>query len=200
MLNYTGLSPQDMQDRLANVIERNSTTTVNDIEHIEAQSYHGIAVVKIFFQPGANVFGAHGAGRRHCTAGHLADMPPGTTPPYMLALQRRRRADSADRPEQQDALGAAAAGFGRRILSARGSRMCRESTIPRPYGGKNRLITVDLDPQKLLQRDISGADVVSAVNSQNLVLPQGTAKIGDREYDVALNSSAKTVDELTMFP
>src|SRR5262249_23263151 len=72
--------------------------------------------------------------------------------------------------------------------------------LPGVYGGKNRLITVDLNPQKLLERSISGADVVNSVNAQNLVVPQGTAKIGSREYDIALNSSAKTVDELNDVP
>ncbi len=73
-------------------------------------------------------------------------------------------------------------------------------TIPNPYGGKTRLISVDLYPQKLLQRGISGSEVVGAVNAQNLVLPQGTTKIGDREYDVELNSSPKNVDELNDVP
>jgi multidrug efflux pump subunit AcrB len=72
--------------------------------------------------------------------------------------------------------------------------------LPGPYGGKNRLVSVDLDPQKLLQRSISGAEVINAVNAQNLVQPQGTAKIGDREYDITLNSSAKTVEELNDIP
>jgi multidrug efflux pump subunit AcrB len=126
-------------------------------------------------------------------------MPPGTVPPFMIAysaadvpiLQLGLSSKTLSELQLQDI----AANFLRVQLAT-----VQGAELPGPYGGKNRLVTVDLDPQKLLQRSISGAQVVTAVNAQNLVVPQGTAKIGSREYDVALNSSAKTVAELNDVP
>jgi multidrug efflux pump subunit AcrB len=198
LLNYSGLAPQDMQDRLATVLERNLTTTVNDIEHMEAQSYHGLSIIKVFFQPGTDPF----AGMAQISASSqsaVRNMPPGTVPPFMIAYS------AADVPILQ--LGLSSKTLSELQLQDLASNFLRTqlatvqgAELPGAYGGKNRLITVDLDPQKLLQRSISGAAVVSAVNAQNLVVPQGTAKIGSREYDVALNSSAKTVAELNDVP
>ena len=198
IMNYSGLAPQDMQDRLATVLERNLTTTVNDIEHMEAQSYHGISIIKIFFQPGTDPF----AGMAQISASSqsaVRNMPPGTVPPFMIAYS------AADVPILQ--LGLSSKTLSELQLQDLASNFLRNSLatvqgaeLPGAYGGKSRLVTVDLDPQKLLQRSISGADVVAAVNAQNLVVPQGTAKIGSREYDIALNSSAKTVAELNDLP
>ncbi len=198
VLNYTGLSPQDMQDRLTSVMERGMTNNVDNIEHMEAQSYHGIAVIKVFLQPKADTFAAI-AEISSVAAGAVRGMPPGTTPPFMLAYS------AADVPILQ--IGLSSKSLSEQQLTDLGVNFLRPRLItiegaelPAPYGGKNRLVTVDLDPQKLLQRGISGADVVNSVNAQNLVQPQGTAKIGDREYDIALNSSAKTIDELNDMP
>ena len=198
VIQYTGLPPQDMQDRLASVLERGMTQTVDDIEHIEAQSYHGISVIKVFLQPKANVNSAI-AQIASLAGGSVRAMPPGTTPPFMLAYS------AADVPILQ--IGLSSQSLSEQQLTDLGVNFLRprlttiEGTeLPSPYGGKNRLVTVDLDPQKLLQRGISGADVVTAVNAQNLVQPQGTAKIGEREYDIELNSSAKTIDELNDMP
>src|SRR5579862_160448 len=198
LMNYTGLGPQDMQDRLATVLERNLTTTVNDIEHMEAQSYHGLAIIKVFFQPGTDAF----AGMAQISASSqsaVRNMPPGTVPPFMIAYS------AADVPILQ--LGLSSKTLSELQLQDIATNFLRTqlatvqgAELPAAYGGKNRLITVDLDPQKLLQRSISGAQVVTAVNAQNLVVPQGTAKIGGREYDIALNSSAKTVEELNDVP
>ncbi len=198
ILNYGGLSPQDMQDRLATPLERSITTTVNDIEHIEEQSYHGISIVKVFFQPGANSFA--GIAQINASASSaVRGMPPGTVPPFIIAysaadvpvLQIGLSSDTLSEQQLQDL----ASNFIRTQLAT-----VQGAELPAAYGGKNRLISVDLDPQKLLQRGISGSEVVNAVNAQNLVEPQGTAKIGDREYDIALNSSPKTVDELNDVP
>jgi multidrug efflux pump subunit AcrB len=198
VLNYTGLSPQDMQDRLSSVMERGMTNNVDNIEHMEAQSYHGIAVIKVFLQPKADTFAAI-AEISSVAAGAVRGMPPGTTPPFMLSYS------AADVPILQ--IGLSSKSLSEQQLTDLGVNFLRPRLItiegaelPAPYGGKNRLVTVDLDPQKLLQRGISGADVVNSVNAQNLVQPQGTAKIGDREYDIALNSSAKTIDELNDMP
>ena len=198
ILNYTGLSPQDMQDRLASVLERGLTTTVNDVEHLEATSYHGIAVVKVFLQPKANAIGDI-AQISAIAASAIRNMPPGTTPPYMIAYS------AADVPILQ--IGVSSKTLNDQQVNDLASNFLRPplttidgAELPGVYGGKSRLVSVDLDPQRLLQRGISGADVVNAVNTQNVIQPQGTAKIGDREYDIELNSSTKTVDELNDVP
>ncbi len=198
VVQYTGLSPQDMQDRLASGLERGLTSVVSDIEHIEAQSYHGVAVIKVFFQPGSDVY----AGMAQMAAFSQAavrQMPPGATPPSMIAYS------AADVPVLQ--VGMSSKTLSEQQVFDLASNFLRVhlsniegAELPAPYGGKSRLVAVDLDPQALLQRGLSGTDVVNAVNSQNLVIPQGTAKIGDREYDIALNSSAKTIAELNDVP
>src|SRR5579862_1076999 len=198
IMGYSGLSPQDMQDRLTTILERNLTTTVGDIEHMEAQSYHGISVIKVFFQPGSDAF-AGMAQIASASQAAIRNMPPGTVPPLTIAYS------AADVPILQ--LGLSSKTLSELQLQDIASNFLRTqlatvqgAELPGAYGGKNRLITVDLDPQKLLQRSISGAAVVNAVNAQNLVVPQGTAKIGSREYDIELNSSAKTVAELNDVP
>lgn len=198
VLQYTGLSPEDMQDRLASGLERQLTTVVSDIEHMEAQSYHGVSIIKVFFQPGTDVFGGM-AQIASSTQSAVRQMPPGATPPFMIAYS------AADVPVLQIGMSSKtlseqqvfdlAVNFLRiRLANVEGAE------LPAPYGGKNRLVTVDLDPQRLMQRGLSGSDVVNAVNSQNLVVPEGTTKIGDREYDVALNSSAKNIADLNDVP
>ncbi len=197
-LNYTGLSPQDMQNRLTTPFERGASTTVTDIEHIESTSYHNIAVVKMFFQPSVQLEGAI-AQVTSAAQPAIRGMPPGTTPPGVFAfnassvpvLQISLSSKTLSEQQLQDL----ATNFIRTGLAT-----IEGVAIPGPYGGKSRLITVDLDPQKLQQRGISGSDIVTAINSQNLVIPQGTAKIGEREYDVALNSSPKSIPELNDLP
>src|SRR5579862_111075 len=198
IMNYGGLAPQDMQNRLGNVLQRTFTITVSDIEHMEAQSYHGISIIKVFFQPGTDVF-AGMAQIASSSQSAVRGMPPGTVPPFMIAYS------AADVPILQ--LGLSSKTLSELQLQDIASNFLRTqlatvqgAELPAAYGGKTRLVTVDLDPQKLLQRSISGAQVVTAVNAQNLVVPQGTAKIGSREYDIALNSSAKTVAELNDVP
>src|SRR5580704_10250131 len=157
IMNYSGLNPQDMQNRLANVLQRGFTITVNDIEHMEAQSYHGISVVKIFFQPGSDVF-AGMAQISSSSQSAVRGMPPGTVPPFMIAYS------AADVPILQ--IGLSSKTLSEQQLQDLASNFLRTqlatvqgAAVPGPYGGKNRLITVDLDPQKLLQRSISGAEV-----------------------------------------
>jgi multidrug efflux pump subunit AcrB len=198
VLSYTGLSPQDMQDRLASVMQRNMTNTVEDVDHYESQSYHGISVVKVFLQPKANLYGDIAEVSSVSTSA-IRGMPVGTTPPFMLPY------DAADVPILQIGLSSKSLSEQQLTDVAQNFLRPRLTTIPGielpgPYGGRQRMVAVDLDPQKLLQRGISGADVVTAVNAQNVVQPQGTAKIGDREYDIELNGAAKTVDELNDVP
>jgi multidrug efflux pump subunit AcrB len=195
---YTGLSPQEIERRMITNYERGVTTTVNDIEHIESQSYFGLGVVKVFFQQGADINGAVA----QCTAiaqANLRSMPPGTTPPLVIAYT------ASSVPILQ--LGLSSPTLSEGQLFDLGVNFLRVqladvegAAIPYPYGGKQRQVSVDLDPQALLSRGISGADVVNAVSAQNLILPQGTIKLGPKEYDVALNSSPVLVSELNDLP
>lgn len=196
--SYTGLPPEEIQHRIVTVFERAATTTVNDIEHMESQSYNGVGVIKIFFQPTAKIAAAvaevNGIGQTL-----LHQLPPGITPPNIITYSASSvpvlllGLGSKTLSEQQ--LNDLATNFIRTQLAT-----IEGASIPLPYGGKVREVTVDLNPQALLANSISGADVVNALNMQNLILPQGTVKIGDREYNVGLNSSSQTIAELNNFP
>jgi len=196
--NYSGLSPQEMAERITGNFERSATTTVNDIEHIESQSITGLAIIKIFFQPRVKVEGAV-AQVTAISQTILRQMPPGATPPLVIAY------NASSVPILQ--LGLSSNSLAEQQLFDIGTNLIRMqlatiegASIPWPYGGKFRQVAVDLDPKTLLEQGISGADVVNAITAQNLVLPQGTAKIGDREYNVELNSTAKTIEELNDLP
>jgi multidrug efflux pump subunit AcrB len=196
--SYTGLSPEEMERRLVTLYERGVTTTVNDVEHIESQSYYGIGVVKIFFQQNADINGAV-AQATAIAQPMLRMMPPGTTPPLVIAYT------ASSVPILQ--LGLSSASLSEGQLYDLGGNFIRVqladiegAAIPFPFGGKQRQVSVDLDPRSMLARGISGAEVVSAVSAQNLILPQGTIKLGPREYDVALNSSPAQVAELNDLP
>ncbi|MGA8149830.1 MAG: efflux RND transporter permease subunit [Terriglobales bacterium] len=195
---YTGLAPEEMERRMVTPFERSVTTTVNDVEHIESQSYYGIGVVKVFFQQNADLNGAVAQVTAIAQA-NLRSMPPGTTPPLVIAYT------ASSVPILQLGLNSPSLSEGQ--LFDLGVNFVRiqladieGAAIPYPYGGKQRQVSVDLDPRALVARGISGADVVNAVTAQNLILPQGTIKLGPREYDVALNSSPKQVAELNDLP
>ena len=196
--HYSGLSPEEMSRRITFPFERISTITVNDVEHIESQSLYGTSIIKIFFQPNVKIESAI-AQVTSSAQTILRGMPPGTTAPLVITY------NASSVPILQ--LGLSSTTLAEQQLNDLGMNFIRTQLatiegagIPYPYGGKQRQIDVDLDPQKLLERNISGADVVTAVNAQNLVMPQGTAKIGDREYDIELNSSPKSVEELNDLP
>ncbi len=196
--NYAGLAPQEMADRLTGNSERAATTTVNDIQHIESTSLNGIAIIKLFFQPNVRIEGAVAQVTAICQT-ILRQAPPGTTPPLVIAY------NASSVPILQLGLGSAT--LSEQQLFDLGTNFIRTqlvtvpgAAVPWPYGGKQRQIDVDLDPQALFEKGISGSEVVSAISSQNLVLPQGTSKIGDREYDVELNSSPKQIAELNDLP
>ena len=195
---YTGLAPEEMEKRLVTLCERGVTTTVNDVEHIESQSYYGIGIVKIFFQQNADINGAVAQVTAIAQA-MLKQMPPGTTPPLVIAYT------ASSVPILQ--LGLSSPSLSEGQLFDLGTNFIRiqladieGAAVPFPYGGKQRQVSVDLDPHSLLARGISGAEVVSAVSAQNLILPQGTIKLGPREYDVALNSSPAKVADLNDLP
>jgi len=196
--NYTGLSPQDMGNRITTVSERGLTTLVNDIEHIESQSLNGIAVVKIFFQPTANIQTAL-AQVTTISQTIIRQLPPGTTPPLIIQYSASTvpilqiGLSSRSLPEQQ--LNDIALNFLRtQLITVPGA------AIPYPYGGKQRVVSVDLDTPALQAKYLTPVDVVNAITSQNLILPSGTAKIGPLEYQVELNASPLTVAELNDIP
>ncbi|NUA28116.1 efflux RND transporter permease subunit [Cupriavidus basilensis] len=195
---YNGLSAEDMARRIVTGYERSLTNSVDDIEHIESQSLAGVAVIKIFFHPGADINRAI-AETSSGAQSMLRNMPPGTTPPLILSYSAStvpilRLALASDQlPEQQ--LYDLGNNFIRTQLAT-----VQGASVPLPYGGKVRQVMVDLDTRALQARGLAPLDVVNAINAQNLVLPGGTAKIGALEYRVDLNGSTATVAGLNKLP
>ena len=196
--SYTGLTPNDMEKRMVTVTERAMTTTVNDIEHIESQSYNGVAIIKVFFQPNVETASALAEINSICQT-LLRALPPGTTPPFLIKY------DASSVPVLQ--LGLSGQGLSEQQLYDLGLNFIRTqlatvqgASIPLPFGGKQRQIMVDLDPDQLYARHLSPQDISAALNQQNLILPTGTAKIGSREYQVAINSSPTTVAAMNDLP
>src|SRR2546423_11662023 len=195
---YPGMSPAEMEGRMVRQFEGFLTTTVNDIEHIESQSLNGVAVIRIYFQPGAKIEEAEA---QVTATGQAAVriIPPGTNPPLILRYSAstvpilQLSMGSNTLPEQQ--LFDISANFLRTELAT-----VQGAMIPWPYGGKQRFIVVDLEPDKLFGYGLSAADVSQAINLQNLILPSGTAKIGTQEYYVRLNSSPEVVDAINDLP
>jgi CzcA family heavy metal efflux pump len=196
--SFQGLPPDEMEKRIVTVSERAMTTTVNDIEHIESQSYNGVAVIKVYFQPTAKVELAISQ-ITSIMQTILRILPPGTTPPLILKY------DASSVPILQ--LSLSGEGMTEAQLYDLGTNFIRTqlatvqgASIPLPYGGKQRQIMVDIDPNLLYAKHLSATDVSNAMNAQNLILPAGTAKVGDREYEVKLNSSPDTVDGMNNLP
>jgi len=195
---YTGLSPEDMSNRIIYGFERSITTTVNDIEHIESQSLTGISIVKVFFQPNADVTAAM-AEITAVAQTSLRSSPPGTTPPYLFAY------NASTVPILQ--VGLSGPGLSEQQLFDTGTSFIRPglvtvhgAVLPNAYGGKQRQIEVDLNTSELQSKGLSASDVVNAISLQNLILPGGTAKIGPFEYQVDLNESPQKVSELNDLP
>ncbi|HEV2227340.1 MAG TPA: efflux RND transporter permease subunit [Steroidobacteraceae bacterium] len=195
---YSGLSPDEMATRLVLGSERNAQTTVNDVAHTESQSLSGTAVVKYFFQPRAREEMSF-AQITGVSQTALRQAPPGTTPPFILAynassvpvLQLALSSPSLSEAELFD--------LGNNIIRT-GLATVYGASMPWPYGGLQRQVQVDLDPDALRAQGLSGNDVTNAIADQNLILPAGTEKIGDREYFVAVNASPQTIDELNNLP
>jgi CzcA family heavy metal efflux pump len=196
--NYTGLAPEDMANRIITLQERNLTTTVNDIEHLESQSLNGVAVIKVFFHPGANISTAIAqiAGQSQT---QLKQLPLGTTPPLIITYSAssvpilQLALSSPTQSEQQ--LNDLGLNFIRPQLTS-----VPGVAIPYPYGGKQRQVQVDLNTAELQARGLSPLDVVNAISVQNLILPSGTAKIGNFEYNVNMNGSPTSIKELNDLP
>ena len=196
--SYPGISPDEMEKRIVTPSERAMTTTVNDIEHIESQSYNGVAVIKVFFQPKAKVELAL-AQVTAIVQTILRILPPGIFPPNILKY------DASSVPILQ--IGLSSSQLTEAQLYDYGQNFVRTqlatiegAAIPLPYGGKTRQIMVDLNPAALFAKQLSATDVSNALNLQNLILPAGTARIGRREYLVRVNSSPLIVDALNDMP
>ncbi|MDF5726863.1 MAG: efflux RND transporter permease subunit [Rhizonema sp. PD38] len=195
---YTGTTPEEMAERIVTISERSITTTVGDIEHIESQSLNGVSVVKVFFQPNANIASAV-AQVTSVSQTILRPLPPGITPPFIVQYNAssvpiiQMSVSSDTLPEQ--ALSDYATNFVRtRLATVQGA------SIPLPFGGKARQIMVDIDPQAMLAKGVSAQDVTNAVSAQNLILPAGDAKIGSRDYGVRINNSPDIVVALNDLP
>ncbi|OBU86406.1 efflux RND transporter permease subunit [Chromobacterium subtsugae] len=195
---YGGLPPQQMADRITQIHERVLTTTVNDIEHIESQSLSGIAIIKIFFQPGVNIQTAI-AQVVAVSQAVVKQMPPGATAPLIIKYTASsvpviQLGLSSKTLSEQDVFDTAVNTLRPQLVTIPGV------AITYPYGGKVRLLSVDLDTRAIAAKGLTPADVVNAVNAQNLALPSGTAKIGGTEYDVALNGSPDSIAGLNNIP
>ena len=195
---YNGLSPEEMSNRIVFNYERFLTTTVNDIEHVESQSWSGRAIVKIFFHPGVNIGNAV-AQITATSQTAVRSLPPGTQPPLVIQY------NASSVPILQLAL--SGEGLSEQQLGDLGLNFLRTGlvtvpgiAIPYPYGGKQRQVEIDLNPSELQSKGLSAVDVVNAVNVQNLILPAGTAKIGSYEYQVDMNGAPQTIQELNDLP
>ena len=195
---YTGLDAKQMEQRIVYLHERALTVTVNNIEHIESTSYNGIGVIKVFLQPKASVDSAV-AQITAVAQTVLRQMPPGMTPPLIIQYNAStvpilQYGFSSPKMSEQELFDATANQIRVGLADVPGAM------IPWPYGGKNRVVAVDLILPALKAKNIQAQDVISAINAQNLVLPSGTAKIGPIEYSVAVDANARLIDDLNHLP
>ncbi len=195
---YTGLPPDQMAGRILTTYQRILTTTVNDIEHIEANSYSGFGIVKIFFHPGVDIATAN-AQVTAVSQTVIKQMPVGTTPPLILNY------NASTVPILQVAL--AGRGLSEQNLADLGLNTIRTrlvtvagAAVPYPFGGKARQVQIDLDRGALQSRGLTGQDVANALAAQNLITPVGTQKIGAFEYTVRLNNAPDAIDDLGNLP
>jgi CzcA family heavy metal efflux pump len=196
--NYSGLSPTDMEQRIVSGYERTLTTTVDNIQHVESQTEEGRSIIKVYFQPGADI----GVAISQATAisqTAIRSMPPGTNPPLIIRysastvpiLQLGLRGDGLSEQELNDL----AVNFVRNRMAT-----IPGSATPYPYGGKQRLVAVNVDIPALQSKGLSPVDVINAVSLQNLILPSGSVKLGTIEYPVEMNGSTNTIAELNNLP
>jgi multidrug efflux pump subunit AcrB len=195
---YTGLPPEQMAGRISTLFQRGLTTTVNNIEHIESNSYAGISIVKVFFQPGVDIAVANAQVTAICQV-VVRQMPPGITPPLILNY------NAATVPILQLAL--SGKGLSEQNLFDLGVNTVRPplvtvpgAAIPFPYGGKQRLVQIDLDNAAMQARGLSGQDVAQALAAQNLLTPIGNQKIGSLEYTLQLNNAPSVIADLGNLP
>jgi multidrug efflux pump subunit AcrB len=195
---YGSLSPTEMQDRITTIVERALTTTVSNIEHMESQSVRGTSVIKMFFQAGADVNAAIAQVTALCQS-VTKPLPPGTTPPLILQY------NAADVPVIMISLGSDQ--LSEQEIADLGNNFIRTqlvavqgAAVPLPYGGKNRVVNIDIDADALYARGLSAQDVLTATLAQNVIVTPGTAKMGPIEYDIGINSSPELLNELNDIP
>jgi multidrug efflux pump subunit AcrB len=195
---YNGLDPAEMANMISTRSERGMTTTVNDIEHMESQTLAGISIIRIYFHPGAKIEAAI-AQINAQTATQLGYLPEGSRPPNIL------RYNAATVPILQ--LGLSSETMSEQEVFDLGSNFIRTqlatiqgASVPPPYGGKQRQIMVDINPQQLYARGLSAGDISTALNSQSIILPAGSAKIGSREYRIEMNNTPQIVEAFNHFP
>ncbi|KVD79944.1 RND transporter [Burkholderia ubonensis] len=196
--NYNGLSAKEMTNRITAVHERVLTTTVNNIQHVESTTLPGTAVVKVFLQPGANVQTAIAQTVSSAQA-IVRQMPQGATPPLVITYSASSipviQLGLSSKTLSEQSLADIALNFLRpQLITIPGAQ------VPFPYGGRTRVVAVDIDSKALMSKGLTPADVVNAVNAQNLVLPTGTAKMGQTEYRVDTNASADTIADISHIP
>jgi multidrug efflux pump subunit AcrB len=196
--SYAGMSPDGMESHIVTQFERGLTTTVDNIEHIESESIYGIGIVKVFLQPTATV--ASGIAQISSIAqSALRQMPPGMTPPLVISYTASNvpvlRIGLSGKNLSEQQLNDLALQFVRiQLITVPGA------AVPYPYGGKQRYVSVDLNYQKLQSVGMTPTDVVNAISGQNVILPSGTMKIGQFEYQVGMNASPPTLEELNAIP
>lgn len=195
---YNGIAPEEMNQRIVVPVERAITTTVSNVEHQESQSLKGIGLIKVFFQPGSNP-DAGVAQLTAITQTLLRVLPPGITPPLII------RYSASNVPIAQTSLSSETLGESDLFDAANafirpGLAVVQGASVLLPNGGKPKQIMVDLDPDKLAGKGLSGNDVVNTLLAQNVIIPAGSAKIGTREYDVRLNSSPEAIATLNDLP
>jgi len=196
--NYAGMSPDDVAGRITSQLERYATTIVNDIEHVESQSYTGMTVIKLFFQPGVNIDLAMSQVTAYGQTA-LRNMPPGAQPPLILKysassvpiLQMAMSSDKLTEAQLFD--------FGNQVIRSQVATIAGVS-IPYPFGGAIRQVQVDLRPDALRAQGLTPVDVNNTIANQALIIPAGTEKIGSTEYNVRLNASPTTVEALNDLP
>src|SRR5207245_1844744 len=190
---YNGLEPQEMEQRITSNVERGVQTLVSDVEHIESQSFNGIAVVKVFFQPGANIQTAL-AQATAISQTFLRFLPPGTTPPLVIIYS------ASTVPVVQ--IGLTSDTLSEQQLFDTGNYFIRTqlagvpgAATPFPYGGKQRVVSVDINATALQAKGLSSVDIVHAVNAQNLILPTRTTELRTLEYNLKMNGRPQTMPE-----
>jgi CzcA family heavy metal efflux pump len=195
---YAGLSPDEMSTRVMYNFERGVTTAVNEIEHIESQALAGVSITKVYLHPGVNIATALSQ-MTAISQTTVRTLPPGITPPFISAY------NASSVPILQ--LGLSAPQLNEQQLSDLGRNFIRIAlirvpgvVIPNPYGGKLRTIMVDLNTAAMQAKGVSPLDVVNAIDLQNLILPAGSVKMGAFEYQVDMNGSPETVEELNNLP
>ncbi|MDX2269616.1 MAG: efflux RND transporter permease subunit [Bryobacter sp.] len=195
---YNGMSPEEVESRITTQYERAITTTVNDVDHIESQCITGFSISRVYFHPGAKVELA--VAQLTAIAGSISRvMPPGIFPPFVIRYNAAtvpilQLALSSKSLSEQQIYDAANAQIRIGLANVQGA------SLPLPYGGLVRQVMVDLNPDAMQARRLSAGDVSAAINSQSVILPAGTAKIGVNEYNVRLNSTAPTIEDLNNLP